>query len=116
MKVVHLVESISRNAAGLSESVRWLSLGLSQNAKTDVSVIAFRDEFTDVDLSDWLPLQPRILSRLHLGFGFIYGMRGRRLVETNFSLLKITADMKAVYEWVLGGGNKPNCVVVESKI
>lgn len=41
------------------------------------------------------------------------GMRGRRLVETNFSLPKITADMQAVYKWVLGGGDKPNCITTE---
>ena len=74
MKVVHLVESVSRNGAGLSESVRRLSLGLAQNKKIDISVIAFRDKFTEVDLIDWLPLRPKILSPLHLGFGFIYAV------------------------------------------
>ena len=74
MKVVHLVESVSRNGAGLSESVRKLSSGLFQNEKIDISIIAFRDKFTEVDLNDWLPLRPKILSPLHLGFGFIYGV------------------------------------------
>ncbi len=88
MKVVHLVESVSRNGAGLSESVRRLSLGLVQDAKTDVSVIAFRDKFTDVDLNDWLPLRPKILSPLPLGFGFIYAIGLRdAVIEENPDLV-----------------------------
>jgi len=34
------------------------------------------------------------------------GMRGRKLVEERYSWPKIAADMKSVYEWVLGGGTK----------
>jgi glycosyltransferase involved in cell wall biosynthesis len=39
------------------------------------------------------------------------GQRGRRLVEENYSWPKIGADMKAVYDWVLGYGPKPQCVI-----
>jgi poly(glycerol-phosphate) alpha-glucosyltransferase len=38
------------------------------------------------------------------------GERGRRLVEERFTWPKIAAQMKEVYEWVLGGGPKPDCV------
>jgi len=38
------------------------------------------------------------------------GERGRRLVEERFSWPKIAGQMKAVYEWVLGGGPKPEWV------
>jgi poly(glycerol-phosphate) alpha-glucosyltransferase len=38
------------------------------------------------------------------------GERGRRLVEERFSWPKIAQQMKAVYEWVLGGGPKPEWV------
>jgi len=38
------------------------------------------------------------------------GERGRRLVEERFSWPKIAQQMKAVYEWVLGGGPRPECV------
>ena len=38
------------------------------------------------------------------------GARGRRLVEEQFTWPKIAAQMKEVYEWVLGGVNKPGCV------
>jgi len=38
------------------------------------------------------------------------GERGRRLVENRFTWPKIAAQMKEVYEWVLGGGPKPGGV------
>jgi len=40
------------------------------------------------------------------------GRRGRRLVEEKFSWPKIARQMKEVYEWVLGGGPKPDCVIL----
>jgi glycosyltransferase involved in cell wall biosynthesis len=40
------------------------------------------------------------------------GRRGRRLVEEKFSWPKVAADLKAVYDWVLGNTPKPECVVV----
>jgi glycosyltransferase involved in cell wall biosynthesis len=39
------------------------------------------------------------------------GKRGRCLVEERYSWPKIAVEMKLVYEWVLGGGTKPECVV-----
>ena len=41
------------------------------------------------------------------------GAKGRRLVEQNFTWDKIARDMKAVYEWCLGG-DKPVEVFAES--
>lgn len=38
------------------------------------------------------------------------GERGRRLVQEKFSWPEIARQMKEVYEWVLGGGRKPQCV------
>lgn len=38
------------------------------------------------------------------------GTRGRKLVEARFSWPEIASEMKAVYEWVLGGGAPPDCV------
>ena len=38
------------------------------------------------------------------------GANGRRLVSERFTWPKIAAEMKSVYEWVLGGGTKPGCV------
>jgi poly(glycerol-phosphate) alpha-glucosyltransferase len=39
------------------------------------------------------------------------GDNGCRLAVTKFAWPKVAADMKSVYEWVLGGGAKPDCVV-----
>ena len=38
------------------------------------------------------------------------GERGRRLVEDRFTWPKVAAQMKEVYEWILGGGHPPDCV------
>jgi poly(glycerol-phosphate) alpha-glucosyltransferase len=41
---------------------------------------------------------------------FALGARGRELVASRFAWPKIAADMKSVYEWVLGGGARPECI------
>jgi poly(glycerol-phosphate) alpha-glucosyltransferase len=38
------------------------------------------------------------------------GENGRQLVSDRFTWPQVAAQMKEVYEWVLGGGNKPGCV------
>jgi poly(glycerol-phosphate) alpha-glucosyltransferase len=38
------------------------------------------------------------------------GTNGRTLVAARFTWPKIAAEMKSVYDWVLGGGTKPSCV------
>jgi glycosyltransferase involved in cell wall biosynthesis len=38
------------------------------------------------------------------------GKRGHHLVEEQFRWAKIATSMKSVYEWILFGGSKPNCV------
>jgi len=40
------------------------------------------------------------------------GDNGRRLVAERFTWPKIATQMKSVYEWVLGGGAKPDCVIL----
>jgi len=40
----------------------------------------------------------------------VMGARGRELVGERFSWPKIAAEMKAVYEWMLGGGVPPACI------
>ena len=40
------------------------------------------------------------------------GVRGRRLVEEKYSWPTITRRMISVYEWLLSGGPKPDCVVL----
>ena len=39
------------------------------------------------------------------------GAKGRKLVGERFAWPQIAVDMKAVYEWVLGGGQPPSCVI-----
>jgi poly(glycerol-phosphate) alpha-glucosyltransferase len=39
------------------------------------------------------------------------GANGLRLVSQRFAWPKIAVEMKSVYDWVLGGGAKPGCVV-----
>jgi len=39
------------------------------------------------------------------------GANGRTLVEERFTWPKVAAQMKEVYEWMVGGGNKPGSVV-----
>jgi poly(glycerol-phosphate) alpha-glucosyltransferase len=38
------------------------------------------------------------------------GRNGRALVKDRFAWPKIVIDMRSVYEWMLGGGPKPECV------
>ncbi|WCJ59712.1 glycosyltransferase [Fontisphaera persica] len=40
------------------------------------------------------------------------GQKGRRLVEQRFTWPKIAEEMKSVYDWLLGGGPPPNCVIL----
>lgn len=39
------------------------------------------------------------------------GQCGRQLIEQNYSWDKIGKEMLAVYEWILGGDNQPDCVI-----
>jgi poly(glycerol-phosphate) alpha-glucosyltransferase len=39
------------------------------------------------------------------------GAGGLGLVRDQFAWPKITADMKSVYDWMMGGGPRPGCVV-----
>lgn len=41
------------------------------------------------------------------------GCRGFELVREKFTWQKAAADMKSVYEWVLGEGKKPDCVMTD---
>src|SRR5262249_15143302 len=39
------------------------------------------------------------------------GRRGRQLIESKYTWPRVAGEMKSVYEWVLGLGPKPNCVL-----
>lgn len=38
------------------------------------------------------------------------GRRGLELVKRNFTWESIAVQMRSVYDWILGGGNPPDCV------
>lgn len=40
------------------------------------------------------------------------GKRGRQLVEDRFTWPKVAAEMSAVYRWLVGGGDRPSCVLL----
>jgi poly(glycerol-phosphate) alpha-glucosyltransferase len=71
--------------------------------------------------SDTLPADPKSAPPIADGMRTLFAMtdgdrksmgaRGRALVEDRFTWPKVAAQMKEVYEWVLGGGAKPSCVV-----
>lgn len=39
------------------------------------------------------------------------GLRGARLFHENYAATKTAANLKQTYEWILGGGPKPDCVL-----
>jgi len=39
------------------------------------------------------------------------GEAGRILVEKNYTWERVASEMQSVYEWVLGGGVAPNCIL-----
>ena len=41
------------------------------------------------------------------------GTRGRALVAERFAWPKIALEMQAVYQWILGNGPRPACVVMQ---
>lgn len=41
------------------------------------------------------------------------GLKGRSLVEQRFTWPKVAESLHAVHRWVLGGGSRPECVVVD---
>lgn len=41
----------------------------------------------------------------------LLGNNGRRLAATRFTWVKVAADMNAVYQWLLGEGPEPDCIV-----
>jgi poly(glycerol-phosphate) alpha-glucosyltransferase len=44
------------------------------------------------------------------------GLRGRRLVQKRFAWKTVSSQMKEVYDWILGGGSSPECVIASEKL
>jgi len=41
------------------------------------------------------------------------GIRGKKLVEDQFTWPKVASEMSSVYEWMLGGGSPPSCIITD---
>lgn len=41
------------------------------------------------------------------------GICGKKLVEERFSWPKVASEMSSVYEWMLGGGSPPSCIITD---
>ena len=48
--------------------------------------------------------------KMNCGEQLAMGIRGRQLVEQRFEWKRIAAKMEAVYEWILGNSDTPDCV------
>ena len=71
MRVLSVLESVSRVDGGIFEAELALQKELAQLSGLEVDVVALRDEFTDADAPRWLPLKPRTGKVMGpSGFGF----------------------------------------------
>jgi glycosyltransferase involved in cell wall biosynthesis len=66
----------------------------------------------------WIPMsEPTLLSTLSAAMQLppaerrAMGQRGQQLAQREFGWPRIASEMAAVYEWILGGGTPPACVV-----
>ena len=75
MRVLSVLESVSRVDGGIFEAELALQRQLAQFSGVEVDVVALRDEFTDADASRWLPLKPKVGEVMGpRGFGFSPGL------------------------------------------
>jgi hypothetical protein len=58
MKMLCVLESVSRADGGIFESERALQCALSEREGVGVRVVGVRDEFTDADVAKWGFLRP----------------------------------------------------------
>ncbi len=66
----------------------------------------------------WIPMsEPTLLETLTTAMQLppaerhAMGQRGQQLAQREFGWPRIASEMAAVYEWILGGGNPPACVL-----
>lgn len=75
MRVLSVLESVSRADGGIFEAERALQCALFEREGVDVRVVGLRDEFTEVDVGRWLPLRPRVAAVCGpVGFGYAPGL------------------------------------------
>jgi poly(glycerol-phosphate) alpha-glucosyltransferase len=75
MRVLSVMESVSRVDGGIFEAELALQRELAGMPGMELDVVALRDEFTEVDAGRWRPLRPRVAEvRGPAGFGFAPGL------------------------------------------
>ena len=75
MRVLSVLESVSRVDGGIFEAELALLRELAQAPGMVVDVVALRDEFSEVDAARWLPLKPRVAEVWGpRGFGYSAGL------------------------------------------
>lgn len=75
MKILSVLESVSRVDGGIFEAELALQRELARMDGMAVDVVALRDEFTDADAERWAPIRPRVAEvRGPAGFGFAPGL------------------------------------------
>jgi glycosyltransferase involved in cell wall biosynthesis len=77
MRVLCVMESVSRVDGGIFEAELALQRELAGMSGVEVDVVALRDEFTDADAGRWWPLRPRVAEvRGPSGLGFAPELAG----------------------------------------
>jgi glycosyltransferase involved in cell wall biosynthesis len=68
----------------------------------------------------WIPMsEPNLLATLTTAMQlpaaerYAMGQRGQQLAQREFGWPRIASEMAAVYEWILGGGSPPTCVMLK---
>ncbi len=82
-----VVASVSRKAGGLFESVRNLTFAVIDRTRFDNVVFSLRDEYTDLDLPEWSPLDTKVCEvRGPHAFGFSPGLY-RKLLDAKIDVV-----------------------------
>ena len=77
MRVLSVMESVSRVDGGIFEAELALQRELAGMPGMEVDVVALRDEFTEADEGRWRPLRPRVAEvRGPAGFGYAPELAG----------------------------------------
>ena len=75
MRVLSVLESVSRVDGGIFEAELALQRELARDPGMVVDVVALRDEFSEADAARWLPLKPRVAKIFGpSGFGYSAGL------------------------------------------
>lgn len=86
MRVLSVLESVSRVDGGIFEAELALQRALAQSPGMQVDVVALRDEFSDADAARWLPLKPKVAEVCGpSGFGYARALMDFMDVEADLA-------------------------------